>query len=200
MWWRLTGETEKVFYLEASMSLASLFAAGIARGIPAASVWAFSGDGAFLMNPGMLMVERRMALPNLTHFLVANGCYGATHEIAMADRGETDYAGLARAAGLRNVHSFGALDELKSGIEDVMRSNGESFVVLEVEPAGEILPDRRWTARNASSASAATSSAPTGSASSTIRCKACRDRIDPARAGASRKARGRRIWRCCWRC
>ena len=41
------------------------------------------------MNPGMLMVERRMALPNLTHFLVANGCYGATYEIEMADQGET---------------------------------------------------------------------------------------------------------------
>ena len=46
MWWKLTGETEKVFYLEASMSLASLFAAGIAYGIPRARVWAFSGDGA----------------------------------------------------------------------------------------------------------------------------------------------------------
>ncbi len=141
MWWALTGETEKVFYLEASMSLASLFAAGIARGIPAASVWAFSGDGAFLMNPGMLMVERRMALPNLTHFLLANGCYGATHEIAMADRGETDYAGLARASGLHNVYSFDTADALESGLEDVMRCNGESFVVLEVAPAGEILPD-----------------------------------------------------------
>ncbi len=141
MWWRLTRETERAFYLEASMSLASLFAAGIARGIPTASVWAFSGDGAFLMNPGMLTVERRMALPNLTHFLVANGCYGATHEVTMADGGETDYAGLARASGLRNVFRFSSRDDLAAGIDDVRRVNGEAFVVLEVEPAGEILPD-----------------------------------------------------------
>ena len=141
MWWRLTSETERVFYLEASMSMASLFAAGIAHGIPAASVWAFTGDGAFLMNPGMLMVERRMALPNLTHFLVANGCYGATYEIEMADQGETDYAGLARASGLQNVYTFNSVADLNSGLDEVMRSNGESFVVLEVEPAGEILPD-----------------------------------------------------------
>ena len=30
LWWETTGKTERVFYLEASMSLASLFAAGIA--------------------------------------------------------------------------------------------------------------------------------------------------------------------------
>ncbi len=121
MWWRLTGETERVFYLEAS-------------------VWAFSGDGAFLMNPGMLTVERRMALPNPTHFLVANGVYGAIGELGMADGGQTDYAGLARAAGLRNVHRFAAVDDLKSGLDEAMCSNDGSFVVLDIEPAGEILP------------------------------------------------------------
>jgi len=49
LWWEITGETERVFYLEASMSLASLFAAGIALGSPHRTVVAFSGDGAFCM-------------------------------------------------------------------------------------------------------------------------------------------------------
>lgn len=140
MWWRLTGETESAFYLEASMSLASLFAAGIARAIPAARVWAFTGDGAFLMNPGMLTVERRMALPNLTHFLLANGCYGATGEAALPDRGETDYAGLARAAGFGHVYRFDAVAELRAGLDEALRADDEAFVVLEVEPSGEVLP------------------------------------------------------------
>ena len=34
IWWEMSRETERVFYLEASMSLASLFAAGIALGNP----------------------------------------------------------------------------------------------------------------------------------------------------------------------
>ena len=72
IWWDMTGETERVFYLEASMSLASLFAAGIAFGAPQRTVVALSGDGAFAMNPGMLIVERQLALPNLKHFLVSN--------------------------------------------------------------------------------------------------------------------------------
>ena len=141
MWWKLTGETERVFYLEASMSLASLFAAGIAYGIPQANVWAFSGDGAFLMNPGMLTVERRLGLPNLTHFLVDNGVYGATFEIGMSDDGETDYAALARACGLGNVFRFAELDALRDGMDEVERVNGEAFVVLAVEPLGGALPD-----------------------------------------------------------
>src|ERR1700682_1565413 len=80
LWWEITRETERVFYLEASMSLASLFAAGVALGAPERTVIAFSGDGAFCMNPGMLLVERQLALPNLKHFMVSNRCYGSpTH-------------------------------------------------------------------------------------------------------------------------
>ena len=60
------------------MSLASLFAAGIALGSPQRTIVALSGDGAFCMNPGMLLVERQLALPNLKHFVLANGCYGST--------------------------------------------------------------------------------------------------------------------------
>lgn len=82
LWWEITRESERVFYLDASMSLASLFAAGIALG-NSRTVVALSGDGAFCMNPGMLMVERQMSLPNLKHFLVSNRCYGSTNELPM---------------------------------------------------------------------------------------------------------------------
>jgi thiamine pyrophosphate-dependent acetolactate synthase large subunit-like protein len=134
LWWTLTGDTESTFYLEASMSLASMFAAGIARGLPQAKVWAFSGDGAFAMNPGMLMVERQMALPNMTHFLVSNRVYGATHDAPIPNRADNDYAAMARAAGLENVYAFDVISELEAGLDDVLRRNGPSFVVLEVEP------------------------------------------------------------------
>ena len=78
IWHAETGDTERVFYLEASMSLSTVFAAGIAFGVPDRQVWAFSGDGAFSMNPGMLMVERHLDLPNLKHFMLSNRVYGST--------------------------------------------------------------------------------------------------------------------------
>ena len=116
------------------MSLASMFAAGIARGIPQAKIWAFSGDGAFAMNPGMLMVERQMALPNMTHFLVSNRVYGATSNAPVPNRADNDHAAMARASGLENVYRFDELSDLENGLDDVLRLNGPAFVVLEVEP------------------------------------------------------------------
>ncbi len=134
LWWTLTGDCDSTFYLEASMSLASMFAAGIARGLPSARIWAFSGDGAFAMNPGMLMVEREMALPNMTHFLVSNQVYGATSNAPVPNRVDNDYAARARAAGLENVFEFDELSSLEGGFDDVLRRNGPAFVVLHVEP------------------------------------------------------------------
>ncbi len=137
MWWQITGDTERTFYVEASMSLASMFAAGIAHGIPEAKVWCFSGDGAFCMNPGMLMVERQMALPNLTHFLVSNRCYGSTYDVPMPNRDCNDHEMIARGAGLRNVFGFNTLEALQSGFTKVVGADDYAFCILEVEPLGE---------------------------------------------------------------
>jgi sulfopyruvate decarboxylase subunit beta len=140
LWWEITGETERVFYLEASMSLASLFAAGIALGSPHRTVVAFSGDGAFCMNPGMLLVERQLALPNLKHFLVSNRCYGSTNELSMRFSDFVDYAGMARAAGIERVHAFATLDGLAQAVDEILTVPGHVFAVLDVEPLGRKAP------------------------------------------------------------
>ena len=140
IWWELTHERERVFYLEASMSLVSMFTAGIAVGLPQQRFWAFTGDGAFAMNPGMLMVERQMGLPNITHFLVSNRCYGATEEVTLPNAGVTDYAVVARGFGIERVFSFDLLEDLKRDFDEVIAGPGPTFVVLEVEPLGERRP------------------------------------------------------------
>ena len=136
MWWDLTHDSERVFYLDASMSLSTMFASGIALGLPERRVWAFMGDGAFCMNPGTLMVEREMNLPNLTHFLVSNRCYGATWNAPLPNIPDNDYPAIARAMGLERVHAFDSLDQLTDGFHGAVRSNveGHTFVALEVEP------------------------------------------------------------------
>ena len=47
-WWAATRDTEATFYLDASMSLATMFSSGIALARPELKIWAFMGDGAFL--------------------------------------------------------------------------------------------------------------------------------------------------------
>ena len=60
-WRDITGDYDRVFYLEASMSLSSMFAAGIAQGLPEARVWAFMGDGAFAMPARLFVTQHRGA-------------------------------------------------------------------------------------------------------------------------------------------
>jgi sulfopyruvate decarboxylase subunit beta len=137
LWWQLTGESERVFYLEASMSLASLFAAGIAMGRPHETVVAFNGDGAFCMNPGMLMVERQLSLPNLKHFVVSNSVYGSTNDLALPFRQTTDYAAMARACGIERVYEFSVLPNLLDMLDEIIARPGHTFTVLNVKPLGK---------------------------------------------------------------
>ena len=123
-WWAATRDSEATFYLDASMSLSTMFASGLALARPELKIWSFMGDGAFCMNPGMLMVERRMNLPNLTHFLVSNRAYGATSNAGLPNVGDNDYAAIARAMGLeRDLPALTAANVA-----------GHTFMVLEVEP------------------------------------------------------------------
>ena len=132
-WWDITRNTDRAFYLTASMSLSSMFAAGIAVGFPDRPVWAFSGDGAFVMNPGMLFVERRLNLPNLKHFMISNRCYGSTEEVDISFAKHADYAAMARGAGIERVFKFDNLDSFRQQFGEAVLTAGHTFVVLEVE-------------------------------------------------------------------
>ena len=138
-WWAVTRDSEASFYLDASMSLSTMFASGLALAQPDLNVWAFMGDGAFCMNPGMLMVERQMNLRNLVHFLVSNRVYGATSNAVLPNFASNDYAAMARAMGLDRVFEFRGIHELERDFDRVAAGNapGHTFVVLEVEPFSE---------------------------------------------------------------
>lgn len=141
MWWEVTHDRENVFYLEASMSLTSMFGAGLALGVPKLPLWVFTGDGAFCMNPGMLMVERQLKLSNMTHFLVSNRCYGSTYEVPLPNAAANDYAGMARAMGVERVRFFDSLDGFKRDFDVAVLAPGHKFVVLEVERVGKKLKE-----------------------------------------------------------
>lgn len=135
-WWKASGDSEATFYLDASMSLSTMFASGLASAQPELRFWAFMGDGAFCMNPGMLMVEKEMDLPNLVHFLVSNRAYGATSNAKLPSDPDCDYAALARSMGLERVFSFSSVADMQGGLDAAITANapGHTFVVLNVEP------------------------------------------------------------------
>jgi thiamine pyrophosphate-dependent acetolactate synthase large subunit-like protein len=136
-WWLATGGDSKAsFYLDASMSLSTMFASGLALARPEQKIWAFMGDGGFCMNPGMLMVERQMNLPNLTHFIISNRAYGACSNAGLPNMEHNDYAAMARGMGLTRIFEFDSVEKLEGNFDAVLSPNnpGHTFVVLEVEP------------------------------------------------------------------
>ena len=114
-----------------------MFAAGLAHGVPKKPVWVFSGDGAFAMNPGMLMVERQMNLSNLKHFMVSNRVYGSTSNVPLPGRENNDDAAIARGFGIERVYSFGSMNELSAKFDEAVLESGHTFIHLEVEPLDE---------------------------------------------------------------
>jgi sulfopyruvate decarboxylase subunit beta len=135
-WWLVTRDSVATFYLDASMSLSSMFACGLALAQPELKIWAFMGDGAFCMNPGMLMVERELNPPNVIHFLVSNRVYGATSNAALPNPERNDYAAIARGMGLERVFEFRSIEHLDRELPALKGTNapGHTLAVLEVEP------------------------------------------------------------------
>ena len=125
MWWDITRDPDRTFYLDASMSLSTLLGSGIAYGLPQAQVWAFMGDGAFAMNPAMLMVERDLDLPNLVHVLVSNRVYGGTSDIDLPNKPANDYIAMAKSMGMERCWSFDSLAALEDGFDAAFRGNSE---------------------------------------------------------------------------
>lgn len=139
-WWEATRDSEGSFYLDASMSLSTMFGCGLAVAQPSLKVWAFMGDGAFCMNPGMLMVEKQLAPSNLVHFLVSNRSYGATSNAALPNRAHNDYPAIARGMGLERVYSFDSIESLARDFDKVEHpaTPAHTFVVLEVDPFTDV--------------------------------------------------------------
>jgi sulfopyruvate decarboxylase subunit beta len=135
-WWNVTHDIDGTFYLDASMSLCSMFTSGLALAMPDRPFWTFMGDGAFCMNPGMLMVERQMNLPNMFHMLLSNRSYGATSNRPLPNQKDNDYEAIARGMGLTRVFTFGDAGDLAARFDEVFSGNVQehTFVVLEVEP------------------------------------------------------------------
>ena len=91
-----------------------------------------SGDGSLLMNLGCLVTVAAHPAP-LTVVLIDNGLYEVTGGQTVAGAGRTDFAGLARAAGIGRVYTFADVPAWTAGIDEVLAGPGPTFVWLKVE-------------------------------------------------------------------
>jgi sulfopyruvate decarboxylase subunit beta len=131
VWPELSDTPRDFAYLPSSMGQAVPLGLGLALARPGLGVVVVSGDGGLLMNLGCLVTLAQHNVP-VTVVLIDNGLYEVTGGQAVAGAGRTDFAGLARAAGIGRVNAFDAVDAWRQGAADALSGDRPGFVWLAV--------------------------------------------------------------------
>lgn len=137
-WWAVT-RSEDSFYMHGAMGFAASFALGLALALPRTPVWVLNADGSLCMNLGCLLTEAQQAPTNLKHFVVDNSVYQTVGAMPMVNRERTDYAALARAAGLGNTRTVDTVAGLDAELDAILAPDTPSFTVLKVRPEDSFL-------------------------------------------------------------
>jgi sulfopyruvate decarboxylase subunit beta len=120
------------YYAFGAMGIASSHGLGFALGRPDKRVIVLDGDGSLLMNLGTLVTIGGAAPKNLVHFVCHNGTYEANGDHPLP-KTKVDFAGLAAAAGYRQVHDFTDLADFEVRVAGVLAAEGPTLATLHLE-------------------------------------------------------------------
>ena len=126
--------------LSGAMGKASNVALGLALAQPNRKVMCLDGDGSLLMNLGAMVTLANKTPENLCHVLFDNGVYAVTGGQPVPGSGRADWEGMAKAAGYAATFSFDNLEDLTTGIAEVIAAKGPVFVHLAIKPEIENTP------------------------------------------------------------
>jgi thiamine pyrophosphate-dependent acetolactate synthase large subunit-like protein len=101
---------------------------------PERKVVILDGDGNVLMAMGTLAMIASNAPKNLTHVVIDNQVYESTGKQRSLSK-EIDLAEVARGTGYKMVLKVTQKDQLKSAFEQLINSEGPSFLLIKVEPS-----------------------------------------------------------------
>lgn len=119
-------------YIPSAMGQGPDLGLGIALAQPGRGVIVLNGDGCTLMNLGCL-VTLASNPANVFLVIVDNSLYEVTGGQVPPGAGQTDFAGLARAAGIRRAYSFDTLAAWKAGAAEALSGTGPVVAWLKVE-------------------------------------------------------------------
>lgn len=142
-WQKLTGDESLNLPVSGAMGKASSVALGLCLARPDRKVIVIDGDGSLLMNLGTLVTVGGQAPENLCHVVLDNGVYAVTGGQPVPNAENFSFAGLAKAAGYAATFEFDDLEELATGVDEVMSSVGPVFVSIKTVPEIENTPIRQ---------------------------------------------------------
>jgi sulfopyruvate decarboxylase subunit beta len=119
-------------YLPSSMGCGPALGLGLALAQPQRGVIVVNGDGCMLMNLGSLVTLANQPA-NLYLLVIDNGLYEVTGGQPTAGAGHADFAGLARAAGIKRVYPFETVESWRKGAAEALTGPGPVVIVLKAE-------------------------------------------------------------------
>lgn len=131
-WHELSDTPLDFFYIPSAMGQAPSLGLGLALAAPQRGVIVVNGDGCTLMSLGSLVTMAGHPA-ELFVLIVDNGLYEVTGGQPTAGTGRADFAGLARAAGIRRVYSYETADAWRAGAAEALNGPGPVVVCLKVE-------------------------------------------------------------------
>jgi thiamine pyrophosphate-dependent acetolactate synthase large subunit-like protein len=132
-WHQLSDTPLDFAYIPSAMGQAPALGLGLALAQPERGVIVVNGDGCMLMNLGSLVTLAHHPA-NLYMLIIDNSQYEVTGGQPTAGAGHADFAGLARAAGIRRVYSFDSAETWRAGAAEALSGNGPVVIWLKVEP------------------------------------------------------------------
>jgi sulfopyruvate decarboxylase subunit beta len=139
-WWAAT-QSDRAFYMLSSMGLPPSFGLGLALGLPREQVWVLDGDGGLCINLSTLLTEASRQPANMIHFVVSNRVYQVLNLHPLGNAARTDFAGLARAAGIERAYTFTEIEAFRRDVDAILDARRFALVVLEVEAERRPIPD-----------------------------------------------------------
>jgi thiamine pyrophosphate-dependent acetolactate synthase large subunit-like protein len=136
-WGRVSDSDLDFASADSSMGHAADLALGIALARPERRVIALNGDGSMLMSLGTLATAVEMAPSNYILIVSDNGEFEITGHQPVAARDRVDYAGLAEAAGFREVYRADDPRAWAATVPEILSLVGPTFVHAIIEPGSQ---------------------------------------------------------------
>jgi len=131
-WPQLSDRPLDFAYMPSAMGQGPALGLGLALAQPERGVIVLNGDGSMLMNLGSLVTLANHPA-HVYLVIIDNGIYEVTGGQPTAGTGHTDFAGLARAAGIQRVYAFDAVDTWQAMAGEALSGPGPVVVWLKVE-------------------------------------------------------------------
>jgi thiamine pyrophosphate-dependent acetolactate synthase large subunit-like protein len=142
LWVSLSDTPLDFSYVPTSMGQGPALGLGLALAQSRHGVIVVTGEGSLLMNLGCLVTLANHPA-NLFLVLIDNGVYEVTGGQAVPGSGCTDFAVLARAAGIPRVYSCGTVEEWRAVASEALSGTGPVVIWLQVAPRpGQRAPTR----------------------------------------------------------